>query len=267
MISLFYLFLNRGQKMLIKYFEINKNSHNIRCKIYANDVKNIDKVIVFCHGFADDKDNKAAEKFANRVLSKNKDFAVLIFNWPAHGDDVKKKVELSICMEYLEIVLGYIKNQFKTDNIYSCATSFGGYLVLRYISLYGNPFKKVALRCPAVNMRDILTDIIMSDDDLSKIKKGKNIPVGFDTKVVIDNKFLEDLREANVQEMNFIDYADDIIIVHGTDDEVVPFDVVNRFAEKNIINFVSVKGSDHRFLNPKHMEVALKSFVEFFEIK
>ena len=73
-----------------KYFEINKNNQNIRCKLYYDKKHTIEKVVLFGHGFAGHKDNSAAQKFADRVLTKYKGIAVLIYNLPCHGDDVKK---------------------------------------------------------------------------------------------------------------------------------------------------------------------------------
>lgn len=246
-----------------KYFEINQRGHNIRCKIYANDLSNIEQVILFCHGFAGHKDNGTAKKFAGRVLSKNKNAALLIFNLPSHGDDVKKKITLDDCIEYLDIVLLYIKETFNAADIYSYATSFGGYLVLRYISLFGNPFKKIVLRCPAVNMYDVLTKSIMKPEELSMIRKGKSAAVGFDRKIVVDAKFLNDLQYADIQKRSYLDYADDILIVHGTADEVVPFDTARKFADDNCIEFVPVTDADHRFQHPSALELSTKEAIRF----
>ena len=74
--------------MTTKYFCINAEKHSIHCKIYLDDPKAIGTVVVFGHGFGGHKDNRAAEKFAARVLEKNKGAAVITFNWPCHGDDV-----------------------------------------------------------------------------------------------------------------------------------------------------------------------------------
>ena len=75
-----------------KYFEVNANGNNIRCKIYNNGSRTVDKAIIFCTGFAGHKDNTAAEGFA-QMLPAKENAAVIVFNWPAHGDDVKRKSE------------------------------------------------------------------------------------------------------------------------------------------------------------------------------
>lgn len=249
-----------------KYFEINKDKQNIRCKLYSDKNEPIKKVVLYGHGFAGHKDNKAAEKFAERVLTKYKGIALITFNLPSHGDDVKKKIVLDDCMNYIEIVLDYIRTTLNVAEIYSYATSFGGYLVLRYIKERGNPFKKIVLRSPAINIYESMVSTILGSDELEKIQKGKIVSVGFDRKVQIDQKFLDDLKSAEIRNDDYLEFAEDILILHGTKDELVSFDVSRDFAENNIIEFVPVEGADHRFQNPICMETAIKKILEFFSI-
>lgn len=247
-----------------KYFEINENGHNIRCKLYYDKGQEIRKVIVWCHGFAGHMDGTAAEKFAEKLLTKYKGIATVAFNLPCHGNDVKKKLILEDCLTYLGLVTDHVRKQFQTDEIYAYATSFGGYLVLKYIADKGNPFRKIALRCPAVNMHEIISGTLMTAGDHEKIKKNRNVTVGFDRKIEINPQFLEDLKNADIQETDYLDWAEDILILHGTKDELVPFEKSASFADRNIIEFVSVEGADHRFQNPLHMEAATKAVIGFF---
>lgn len=249
-----------------RYFEINENGHNIRCKLYYQDLKDIRRIVLFAHGFGGHKDNGAAEKFALRLLTKYKGCAMVTFDLPGHGDDVKKSLHLDDCMIYIRLVLDYINQKFQTDEIYSYATSFGGYLTLKYIHENGNPFKKIVLRCPAVNVYDVLTTIIMSQADRERLEKGKEVPVGFDRKVLVGKSLLDEMKENDIQQLEFIDYAEEILIIHGTEDEIVPFDVVYDFAENNIIEFVPVEGADHRFRNERKMDTAIKCILDFYAL-
>ena len=56
-----------------KYFEINENGNNIRCKAYLGESKRIKKAVILCTGFAGHKDNNVAKRFAEKALSKHKD--------------------------------------------------------------------------------------------------------------------------------------------------------------------------------------------------
>lgn len=246
-----------------RYFEINESGHNIRCKLYYGDLKTIRRVVVFCHGFGGHKDNGAAEKFAERLVSKYKGAAMVTFNWPCHGDDVKKKLALADCFTYLTMVAEHVKQRFSTEELYCYATSFGGYVTLRYILEQGNPFRRIALRCPAVNMLDALTASIMTADNREQLARGREVMVGFDRKVPVTNAFLEEIHTCDIREKDFLDFAEDLLLVHGTADEIIPFDEAFAFADNNLIEFVSVEGADHRFRDPKKMEIAMKAMFAF----
>lgn len=247
-----------------RYFEINENGHNIRCKLYCREFRNVGRVVIFCHGFGGHKDNAAAAKFADRLLAKKKDAALITFNWPCHGDDVKKKLCLADCGDYLELVLEYVRKTFRTEEIYAYATSFGGYLTLKYIAEKGNPFRRVALRCPAVNMYEVITASIITAAELEKLKKGREIPVGFDRKVPVSPRFLQELQSRDIRSLDFLDWAEEICILHGTADEIVPFAAAEAFCENNLIELIPVEGADHRFRDPRKMDLAIKHILEFF---
>ena len=252
---------------MTKYFSVNAENYSIRCKIYANEKDEIRRVILFGHGFGGHKDNKAAERFAKHILEKNKHTAVITFNWPCHGDDARKKLRLEECMTYLRLVISYIHETWNDPELFAYGTSFGGYLFLYYILEEGSPFVKIALRCPAVNMYESLTGTIMTEDELAQIRKGKPVLVGFDRKISIDREFLQSLEETDIQQMDFLDYADDILIVHGTKDEIVPYEAVNAFAEENVIELIPVEGADHRFQDPLKMDLATAKIAAFFGMR
>jgi len=249
---------------MYKYYEINAPGHNVRCKVYYNERAVADNAVIFCTGFAGHKDNRAAEVFAEKALSKQKNLIVVVFNWPAHGDDVKKKLDLKDCDTYLDLVISDAKTRFGVQKLYSYTTSFGGYLVLKYISEHGNPFQKIAIRCPGVDMYDVLTHTIIRNDELDRIMKGKDVLVGFDRKIVVSRSLLDELKTNDIRQRDFLEWADSILILHGTADEVVPFDSSKAFAEDNLIEFIPVEKADHRFQNPTHMSLANKYVMEFF---
>ena len=197
---------------MYKYYEINEHGNNIRCKIYYKEKMTAEKAIIYCTGFAGHKDNNAAKEFAEKVLSKYKDVIVLVFNWPAHGDDI-------------------------------------------------------ALRCPAVDMYDVLTRAIMKNDEYDRIMKGKDVQVGFDRKIIVTRKLLDELKTNDIRQRDYLEEAENILIIHGTADEVVPFDSSRAFAENNVIDFIPVEKADHRFQNPAHRSAANKYTLEFFDMQ
>ena len=250
---------------MFRYFEINAQGNNIRCKMYFAEKGAADKAVIFCTGFAGHKDNNAANKFAEKVLSKHRDVCTVVFNWPAHGDDVKKKITLDDCMTYLDLVIREVRGTYGIGTLYAYATSFGGYLLLKYISEHGSPFRKIALRCPAVSMYDVLTHTIIGSDELERIMKGKDVHVGFDRKILVTRAFLEELAANDIRTRDYLDWAEDMLILHGTKDEVVPFEDSRKFADDQLIEFIPVEKADHRFQDPVLMSLANKYVMEFFD--
>ena len=250
---------------MFRYFEINAQGNNIRCKMYFAEKGAADKAVIFCTGFAGHKDNNAANKFAEKVLSKHRDVCTVVFNWPAHGDDVKKKITLDDCMTYLDLVIREVRGTYGIGTLYAYATSFGGYLLLKYISEHGSPFRKIALRCPAVSMYDVLTHTIIGSDELERIMKGKDVQVGFDRKILVTRAFLEELAANDIRTRDYLDWAEDMLILHGTKDEVVPFEDSRKFADDQLIEFIPVEKADHRFQDPVLMSLASKYVMEFFD--
>lgn len=249
-----------------KYFDINANGFSIRCKLYCADPRKIEKIIIFGHGFGGHKDNRAAARFAAKAVAKNVRAGVLVFDWPAHGSDGRSKVVLEDCGSYLDTVLEYVKGPMGIEDIYAHGTSFGAYCMLKYISEKGNPFIKAAFRCPAVNMYETFSAHILNDDNLRDLGKGRDTLAGFDRKVKITRQFVEDLRTNDITTIDFTPYADDLMILHGTKDEIIPIDIVKAFCENSVIEFVPCQNADHRFKDLSQLDQANSIILNFFGI-
>ncbi|MGX8692600.1 MAG: alpha/beta hydrolase [Clostridia bacterium] len=249
--------------ILDRQFHINQNGCSICCLLYAPDNQIVERVVVYGHGFGGHKGTRAAQRFAEFVRTKQKGVAVLCFDWPCHGDDARKKLTLEDCSLYLDCVCDYVRTQFPAAKLQAYATSFGGYLMLRYIATQGNPFDKLALRCPAIPMHEVLTGSIVSPEEKEKLDKGKDALVGFDRKIRISRGFLESLRRSDVREMDFTPWRDDILILHGTKDEIVPISGVEAFAQKNSILCFRIGNADHRFIDAGKMREAITLIADF----
>lgn len=247
-----------------RYFQITGQGFNIRCKLYCQEPRNIRKAVIFCHGFGGHKDNAAAKKFAEKLMGKEKYAAVITFDWPCHGEDVKKKLSLQDCDTYLDTVIRHVQENF-TENLYAYATSFGGYMVLVHLLKHGSRFKRIALRSPAVNMFDALTGAIMTEENRENLRKGREAQVGFDRKVPVTAAFLEEVETNDIRKAEFLDWAEDILILHGTKDEIIPYGESAAFADNQLMEFIPLEGADHRCQNPLHMDLAIKHILEFFK--
>lgn len=250
-----------------KYFDINTKGYSVRCKLLCSNhdktTRTFDNVVIVTHGFGSSKETAGTLHFAEHLTSKYKGYAVIAFDWPCHGADARKKLTVDECLSYLTFVTTYAKDTLKAKHIYNYSSSFGGYLTLRYLIEIGNPFTKIALRCPAIHMYETMCRHISPEDHV-KLKKGKEIQVGFERKMKIDKSFLESLQHFDVMSHEYFDYADRMLIIHGTKDEIIPIKDSLAFAENNVIEFIPVEGANHPFQNPNHMALAIHKIIEFF---
>ena len=248
-----------------KLFDINEEGFSIRCKLYydktPHDLKHI---VLATYGFGGNKDNKAIEKFADRITTKYKGFGVVCFDWPCHGKDARNKLIIDECLEYMRLVTEHIRKEMGAEEVYNYSSSFGAYITLRYLHEKGeNPFKRIVFRCPAIKLYDSMTSRI-TDDDWTVLNKGKEILRGYDRKIKISLEFLEDLKNNDVSTWDFMDYADEILMIHGTKDEMAPIEVTREFSENNVIELIEVENADHPFSNPQYMDFAIQKIQEFF---
>ena len=232
---------------MIKYFDISEDKLNIKCKLYYNNLQKIKKVLISCHGFGGSKENNASKKLSEEILDRYDDICILTFDWPCHGTDVRKRLSLKDCNDYYEKVIDYVRRRFNTDLLYLNATSFGGYLSLKYLHEHENPFKRIILRCPAVTMYNVLSKNILTEEDKLNLSKNKDIEFGFDRKFLITSDFINDLKDNNILDFDYKKYKEIMHIYHGTEDELVPIEDVRYFCNKNELYFVEVEGADHRF--------------------
>ena len=189
--------------------------------------------------------------------------AVLSYDHPCHGEDALNRLTLEACDRYLGYVLQYIAEQFPGAELYNYSTSFGGYLALKYIYEHGKPFRRMALRCPAINLYELMTEKVIAPLDLEKLRSGKDILAGYDRKVRLCPRFLEEIRDFDLREKDLLDYCEDILIVQGTKDEIVDVEAVRQFADDNLIEYIPVKNADHRFTDPQIMSLAISEVLKF----
>ncbi len=247
-----------------KNFDINEEGTSIRCKIMSDGKsRSFDRVVICTHGYGSSKDVANISRFADKYLAKHGNDAVIAFDWPCHGKDCRKKLELSECMEYLSLIVKYARETLGAKTIFNYSVSFGGYLTLKYIAENGNPFAKIALRAPGLRMHDLMLKNV-KESDLDKLEKGREVEIGYERKMKVDKSLFEDLAKSDVRGYEYFDWADSMLVIHGTKDERVPIEDSKEFCESNVIEFVPVEGADHPFRNPKMMDAAIHTVIEFF---
>lgn len=243
------------------YFQLKDNGLCINCKLYTAS-QTIKRVILFGHGFSGNKDNRTAQVLFEEISRSDQTSAMVTLDFPAHGDDTSGTLTVERCLQYISTVLNYIRAELKPDGIYGGGVSFGGYLMLRYIAEHGNPFQKLVLRSPAVNMYHVLTKQLMCAEEVSRCLAGEVILVGSSNKVAVKRELIASLEKSDILNYPYKPFASDIYLVHGVDDAIVSFECVKQFAEANGIPYTAVEAAGHHFADPEKLNKAIGLMAE-----
>lgn len=246
-----------------KYIDINEDGHSIRCKLYENETRGVRRWVVAAHGFGGTKESSAIKKFADRLLTKYKSFGVIAFDWPCHGKDARNKLVLSECLNYLALVNRYAKEQLGAQALYNYSASMGAYMTLLFLHTLGNPYEKIVLRCPAIDLFSTMCRQ-MSEAERETFSKKGEVKFGFTRKILITKDFLADVKAHDLTKYEYFDDADRILLFHGTKDTVVPFSGTSAFADDNAIELIPVENANHTFSNPDSMDFVISRTIIFF---
>ena len=222
-----------------------------RIYLPENEIK---EIIIGVHGFAGDKESSVLILLANELNKQNK--ALISFDLPCHGENDNTQVlNLNDCINSIKTIFDYVKENYKNIPISVFATSFGGYLTLKYLSNNKEDLHKLILRAPAVYMHKILETVILPEHEFTKEDLKNTINLGYANPLLVDSKFLSDLENTaleNTQTTNHFLY-----IMQGKQDDVVNPDDNARFFTKfypNQHKFIYFENADHRFKKPGELE-------------
>ncbi len=237
------------------------NSYNISLKIYAPEDRIVTQPLLCIHGFGGSKASGVIRMVAEEMTLHS--FSVISFNLPAHGDSMAGPEELTVenCLRDISAVTAWIKTNYPDAPVSAFATSMGGYLCALFLENFFG-FRKVILRSPAFAMDEILMKIIMDNDQLDVIRNGGKIDFGFDQPLVLGESFYLDLQAHKVPEL--CSQPDKVMIIHGTQDHLVPFSHSVRYASTNHIVLNAIEGADHMYENPGEREEIVRLTREYF---
>lgn len=235
--------------MRIKY-EMIHGIYDIPLKIYDTD--NAVGYVIAVHGFGGDKESSAIESLAKRMTARS--YAVIAFDFPAHGTS---KADDYFCLSNsrfdLETVLRYAEGRYPDAGRKAIfATSFGGYVTL--LSLDKLPADmRIVLRAPAVDMKASFEKMLPVTHD--EYKKAGFVEMGFERKFNVPYSFYTELCENDISQT---DMQRDILIIHGSQDNIVQPEYIQRFCKANPkAKLEVIEGADYRFKKKGELDMAV----------
>lgn len=197
---------------------------------------NVNKIIIYCHGLGSNK--TWATRFYDELLKNN--IGLVSFDFPGHGEDKTdfKEFSLSMCLEYLDEVINYVKEKYDVS-IYLFGCSYGGFVILNKIIDNDMNIEKVMLMCPAINFCEIMED--KSKISLDYFNENEYMPLYNDIKIY-KNAYIEFKNgDKNIKEFNF----KNISIIQGILDKTVLYDDIKNFCEKKNLYLKPITNGKH----------------------
>lgn len=214
--------------------------------------------VIGAHGFGGDKESSAIEALAEKITERG--LAVLAFDFPAHGES---SADNYFCLLNCRLDLAAVRDF--ADELYPdserrgiFATSFGGYVTLLSLDSLP-PDMKTVLRAPAVDMRSTFESLLPVTPE--QYRKTGFAEMGFERRVNVPYGFLGELRENDISQK---DMQREMLIIHGSRDDIVLPEHIQRFCEANPrAKLKVIDGADHRFKGEGELEAAIAAAADY----
>ncbi len=223
------------------------------------------RAVLAVHGFGGSKDSLAVAGLAERLCPEG--YLVAAPDLPCHGERTEPESALTPehCLADIRAVLGWLGGSF-TD-ISAFATSFGGCCILRLIETSGDPFRKIVLRVPAVNMADSLMRCMRLFQPGFTLEQARldGFHVKMSRELHIPFEFYGKLLELNEVRHSPAWDKPDILTIYAGNDELVTRQDTEEFLRLNPqIRRVCIERSSHRMnRKPEYLTQALDCAAEF----
>ena len=244
-----------------KVFDLN---NRIKVKMFMPEGEAKKEIFIIAHGFGSSKEGRSTEIIAKKLNDNN--FIAVSFDFPGHGEAIEpiEKLTVDNCISYIREVCQYLKKEFENHEISILATSFGAYVTInKLIDEERNEFKNIVVRCPAIDMKNILIKVLINGD-LEQFQKEGKIQAGFEKQKQLSYSFYEDLCKNDI--LKLYNKNEKILILQGTEDAVAPIKDTYEFVEKDKenIKLIPLEGVKHKMTNE---EVEIVMDIVMREIK
>jgi pimeloyl-ACP methyl ester carboxylesterase len=221
---------------------------NYTIDLITNGVDYFDKVILCFHGFNGDKWGGPYAGLKNLMTNS----LVCSFDSCGHGDSEvsSEDMRLDIILEEINVVVTYLKNEFKKP-IIIVANSYGAYRVMWYLIQCKPQIRQVIFVNPAFRMLNILENI--RNFDYNNLKNDSKILMKSNTYKYLNKRFIDDLHSNNLYEKKY-DINYNIKLVVGRRDSLIPINDTLEIAQKYHFDIKYID-EEHRFENKDNWKV------------
>lgn len=238
----------------------NSDGQKIAANFYGNE-KN-DKIVIYSHGLGSGKDRNIEEKKKWAAMLNNKRISMLLFDFRGCGESEGgfEEAKISNYVDDLDSVIRGVAEMRHECSIGLSGTSLGG--VVSLICAHKNR-KPAALICPPTDFREIFSMFVNKGGHSFETLRA-NMGINFKTKDVVKTalKFYMDSKKYDFVRLSR-GMKKPFILIHGSEDDIVPFHQSRRIAKESGAALHEIKGCGHRFRG-RYFDKMAKITTEFF---
>ena len=235
--------------MIINEFIIKNGNYNIDCNLYHPFIQKekAEKIILACHGFDSSKNSDKIHTMAK--YAERYDIPVISFNWPSHGSSIQP-ITVEGCIDVLHKVEETIYSMYPKAKIILYGSSFGGYMLLLYLSRHLSPYidkrcDSVFLKSPAVKMNEVFKNELI-DEDIQHFKERGYTIKNRNKQMKIPYQFYKELNENIIKPEDIDQITQKLFIFHGVNDKVASIEAVKDLKKENM-TLIELEGAPHSF--------------------
>lgn len=219
--------------------------------ILAEPARTSDRVVILCHGFLSNKDSRTNLRLTELLVAQG--IGTLRFDWFGMGESEGAfgRITVATCCDQLERAIGLMRDRGYHE-LGLIGSSFGGLLAI-LVGQRHPELRAIGLKCPVPDFPEML-DHEFGANGIEEWRRTNYIPdvTGGTAPVFLDFAFYESCRVFNAYEAAR-DINAPVLIVHGEQDELVPFHQIERLEESlpDDAKLVLLPEADHQFGRPE----------------
>ncbi len=187
---------------------------------YILDQPNAETIIVYLHGLLSSKNSEKGQKIKD--YAKRNGYGFLSVDYTAHGDSDGEKTEFRVG-QCLKDVLMVIDKEIKDKSLILVGSSLGGWISLLLGEQKKEQVKAIMTLAVAADFTKLVWEYMFNEEVRDLLKSGKVLGPSEETKGHCFTYQMFEEAEMHCLLHRQINYNGPVLLVHGDQDETIPF--------------------------------------------
>ena len=223
------------------------------------EANNLKTIVIAVHGFSSSRNSFVYAKIAPTLRENN--IGMVCFDLPGHGLRKNEKLNVQACLETIKNIEDEIRSLY-SGPISLTGTSFGGFLLLRYLDNNKRVYNKVILRAPALKVYYFSNGDSFEDmkEMTECLESGKNY---FLDNMEVEASMLNDFLKYDI--FNHLNIKEDVKLIYCSKDISVNNDNIFKLAKMKNWELFRLDGADHFCRREQDIERITKLFLDILK--